>query len=402
MDLGGNGVRQSEDTFQREVAFWNHSQNICARVGTACKECHDCARTAISEKDWPAAKAEWERCLNLVRPSSLWAADWVSYYWLLCWVNLQLANLLGFCFKDFGDAFRFAAQSYVLLYYQMPGALDLRHHVLDNYRNLIYLWASEPDCEEMSLDPNWVTVVNNTLESIIPLQGKPRVSMFDPEVKKQKHLWKEFAITGDEYFLCWSIQEHYLYYGYMEEILRWAREGNKIYQKSYPGMMDYRSKMNEATALTFLMDWEEAQKVLGDISYEFNAEPGDHPAADDRRKSNYPTLIYSMLELCNNAMAPRKYEGKVEERDKNTTRVEHYEHTKLKYEKLEQKELERKRDITAIKKKQEEALEHALNNKYGQYIPDILDIGCSCFLMSLWLPMWTLFMSAKYVSMCCM
>jgi len=47
------------------------------------------------------------------------------------------------------------------------------------------------------------------------------------------------------------------------------------------------------------------------------------------------------------------------------------------------------------------ALEHA-QNKYGQYIPDILDIQCSCFLMSLWLPMWTLFMSAKYVGMCCM
>ncbi|CAM6066783.1 unnamed protein product [Sphagnum tenellum] len=267
MDLGGNGVRQPQDTFQREVAFWNHSQNICARVGTACKECHDCARTAISKRDWAAAKAEWERCLNL-----------------------------------------------------MPGALDLRHHVLDNYRNLIYLWASEPDCEEMSLDPNWVTVVNNTLESIIPLQGKPRVSMFDPEVKKQKHLWKEFAITGDEYFLCWSIQEHYLYYGYKEELLRWAREGNKIYQKSYPGMMDYKSKMNEAISLTFLMDWEEAKIVLEAISNTLKAEPGDHPAAEDRRRSNYPTLIYGMLELCNNAMAPRKYEGKVEEGDETTNR----------------------------------------------------------------------------------
>jgi hypothetical protein len=108
-----------------------------------------------------------------------------------------LANLLGFCFKEFGDAFRFAAQSYALLCYQMPGALDLRRHVWDNYRNLIYLWASEPDCEEMVLDPIWVTVMNNTLEAIMLLQGKPRVSVFDSEVKKLKHLWNEFAITGN-------------------------------------------------------------------------------------------------------------------------------------------------------------------------------------------------------------
>jgi hypothetical protein len=363
MDLGGNGIHQPQDTFQQEVAFWNHSQNICARVGPACKECHDCARTAISERDWAVAKAEWEHCLNLVRPSSLWAADWVSYYWLLCWVNLQLANLLGFCLKEFGDAFRFAAQSYVLLYYQMPGALDLHHHVLDNYRNLIYLWASEPDCEEMSLDPNWVTVVNNTLESIIPLQGKPRVSVFDSEVKKQKHLWKEFAITGNEYFLCWSIQEQYLYYGYMEEILRWAQEGNKIYQKSYPGMMDYRSKMNEAIALTFLMAWEEAKEVLEDISDKLDAEPGDDPAAEDRRISNYPTFIHHMLERCNNAMLPKPYEGKVEERNNIMDLVKECQHIKLDCEKLEQSELERKCDITAIEELQAQALEHAQNNK---------------------------------------
>ncbi len=79
----------------------------------------------------------------------------------------------------------------------MPGALDLRRHVWDNYRNLIYLWASEPDCEEMVLDPIWVTVMNNTLEAIMLLQGKPRVSVFDSEVKKLKHLWNEFAITGN-------------------------------------------------------------------------------------------------------------------------------------------------------------------------------------------------------------
>ncbi len=74
MDLRGNGLHQSEDVFQQEVAFWNHSQNICARVGVACKECHDRARAALRARDWAAAKAEWERCLNLVRPSSLWAA----------------------------------------------------------------------------------------------------------------------------------------------------------------------------------------------------------------------------------------------------------------------------------------------------------------------------------------
>jgi len=351
MDLGGKSLHQSRDVFQQEDAFWNHSQNICARVGVACKECHDRARAAIKARDWAAAKAEWERCLDLVRPSSLQAADHESYHWLLCWVNLLLANLLGFCFKEFGDAFTFAAQSYVLIYNQktsVPGALDLRRHVRDNFRHLIYLWASEPDCEEMVMNPTGVTALNNFILTMILLHGKPRISVFDCEVKTRKQLCKEFAITGDEYFLCWSIQEQNLYYGYMEEILRWAREGNKRYQKKYPGMMDYISKMNEAIALTFLMAWEEAKKVLEDISNEFDAEPEDHPAALDRRTPKYSKLIHNMLELCNNTMSPKPCEGRVEKRKKTMDRVKECQRVKLDCEKLEQSELERKCDTTAI------------------------------------------------------
>jgi hypothetical protein len=352
MDLGGNSLHQ-EDVFQQEVAFWNHSQNICARVGDACKECHDRAKAALWARDWAAAKAEWERCLNLVRPPSPWPADLVTYYWLLCWVNLLLANLLGFCFKEFRDAFRFAAQSYALLCYQMPGALDLRRHVWNNYRNLLYLWASEPNCEHMALDPIWVTVVNNTLETIILLRGRPRVSVFDSEVKKLRHLSKEFAITENEYFLCWSIQEQYLYYGHMEEILRWAHEGNKLYQKKYPGMLDYISKMNEAIALTTLMDWEKAKKVLDVISNDLDAEPGDHPAALDRRTPKYSDLIHSMLKRCKQEMSPKVSKGKVAETKKVTGPVKEYNDIRP--------EQSHKTAIEELKKLQQQALEHAQN-----------------------------------------
>ncbi len=109
-----------------------------------------------------------------------------------------------------------------------------------------------------------------------------------------------------------------------------------------------------------------------------------------------------MLTACNLQMSPKPFEGKVEETKKFMDRVKECNAIQLDCEKLEQSELERKCDKTAIEELQAQALEHAQNNKYGQYIPDMLDIQCSCFLMSLWLPMWTLFMSANYVGMCCM
>jgi hypothetical protein len=124
--------------------------------------------------------------------------------------------------------------------------------------------------------------------------------------------------------------------------------------------------MNEAIALTFLMAWEEAKKVLEDISNELDAEPGDHPAAQDRHTLNYPKFIHSMLKLCNNVMAPKPYDRKVEERKKTMDRVKECQRIKLDCEKLEQSELERKCDKTAIEELQAQALEHAQNNKYGQ------------------------------------
>jgi len=98
-----------------------------------------------------------------------------------------------------------------------------------------------------------------------------------------------------------------------------------------------------------------------------------------------------MLTACNLQMAPKLFEGKVKETKTFMDRVKVYNCIKLKQS-----------HKTTIEELEDQAFEHAQNNKYGQYIPDILDIQCSCFLMSLWLPMWTFFMSAKYVGMCCM
>jgi hypothetical protein len=59
----------------------------------------------------------------------------------------------------------------------------------------------------------------------------------------------------------------------MEDLLQWAHEGNKLYSKRYPGKVDYKSKRNEAIALSVLFAWEEASKVLAGIRDNLDSKP---------------------------------------------------------------------------------------------------------------------------------
>ncbi|CAM6028180.1 unnamed protein product [Sphagnum balticum] len=101
--------------------------------------------------------------------------------------------------------------------------------------------------------------------------SSPTDVVFGSEVVKTlKQHCKDVAINGQ---LCWRIQDQCIYYGIMEELLQWAHEGNKLYSKRYPGKLDYKSKRNEAIALSVLFAWEEASKVLEGIRDNLDSKP---------------------------------------------------------------------------------------------------------------------------------
>jgi hypothetical protein len=169
--------------------------------------------------------------------------------------------------------------------------------------------------------------------------------------------------------------------------LRWAHEGNKLYKKRYPGKLDYVSKFNEAFTLFMSGACEEASKVLAEIRDNLDLKPwkakvtDGHPAAL-YCNPQYAFLIHQMQCICYKRMTPQPGEGKFEERKKliELANKERDECQSL----LAQRESEGiflySRDI---EKCRAEALEHAVNKKYGEYIPYMSTVllvlhACQC------------------------
>ncbi len=104
------------------------------------------------------------------------------------------------------------------------------------------------------------------------------------DVSELKLQCKEFVMNKSVSVL-WEVQKDFFHYGKAGECLRWVHEGNNLYKKKYPGMVDYVSKFNEAFLLFMLGSCENAIEVLEDIRDDLESKPWEanvtnvHPAA---------------------------------------------------------------------------------------------------------------------------
>lgn len=190
---------------------------------------------------------EWERCQTLVGGSNS-LPDGVYHHWLLGWINPVLANLYGFCLKNFGNAYIYALCSLneYLQIPSLPQELDFGGYVL-------YLWAS--NSEEEAEEP---LLINIALNACL---RRPIGSMLDSDIKKLKQHVKEFVTNNAKSFesvILQKIYAQYSFYHKAEDMLQWAHEEKKLYRERHP----YRIASQEACALMLLHDLEEASTAV--------------------------------------------------------------------------------------------------------------------------------------------
>lgn len=184
--------------------------------------------------------------------------DGVYYHhWLLGWINLVLANLYGFCLKNFGNAYIYALCSLneYLQIPSLPQELDFGGYVLDHLRTMMYLWSS--NSEEEAEEP---LLINIALNACL---RRPMGSMLDSDITKLKQHVKEFVTNNAKSFesvILQKIYAQYSFYRKAEDMLQWAREEKKLYRERHP----YRiaSQVQEACALMLLNDLEEASTAV--------------------------------------------------------------------------------------------------------------------------------------------
>jgi hypothetical protein len=284
-----------------KVAIREHFQNLCAKVGVACKEHCACAHTATQTRDWVVAYSEWTSCRDIImRSEGLLDRD--EWLWLSGCHKLVSANLWAFHSMNFGLALAaaIAALKAWAEFKNVPEALDFKFYLLHTLWKVLYLWASTSDCEEETLDPDVKKFVNVLF--VINVLLHPRDSVPDSDLGTLKQQCKKFIINNCESVI-WEVQKHYFNNSKTEECLRWAREGNNLYKKKYPDQLDYVSKFNEALTLFMSGACKGASEVLAEIKEKLNSEPwkakftNDHPAAQ-YCNPEYEFHIHQMLITC--------------------------------------------------------------------------------------------------------
>jgi hypothetical protein len=168
-----------------------------------------------------------------------------------------LANLYGFCLKNFENAYIYALCSLneYLQIPSLPQELDFGGYVLDHLCMMMYLWAS--NSEEEAEEP---LLINIALNACL---RRPMGSMLDSDIKKLKQHVKEFVTNNAKSFesvILQKIYAQYSFYHKAEDMLQWASEEKKLYRERHP----YRiaSQVQEACALTLLNDLEEASTAV--------------------------------------------------------------------------------------------------------------------------------------------
>lgn len=339
-----------------KVAIREHFQNLCAKVGVECKEHFARAQTATQTKDWVVACSESTSCRDIiVRSEGLLDRD--DWLWLSGCHELVSANLWAFHSMNFGEALTAAIAAFKAWcqFQNMPKALDFQFHLLPTLWKMLYLWASTSDCEEEALDPDVRKFLINVL-----LQRR------DYEVRTLKQQCKEFVVDESE-FVIWEVQKLFFVYFKTEECLRWAHEGSKLYQKRYPGKLDYVSKFNEAHMLWMLGACEEASKVFEKLRDNLDSKPWKTKSTDDHPAAwycnpQYDYLVHLLQCGCYHHMAIQSGRGK-KETDKLNELVNK---EKDEYESLDMEfagMFPHGDDLVR------EAFDYAAKNKYGVYMP---------------------------------
>ncbi|CAK9867312.1 unnamed protein product, partial [Sphagnum jensenii] len=267
--------------------------NLCAKVGVECKEHCARAQTATQTREWVVAYSEWTSCRDIiVRSEGLLDRD--EWLWLSGCHELVSANLWAFHSMNFGLALAaaIAALKAWAEFKNVPEALDFKFYLLPTLWKVLYLWASTSDCEEETLDPDVKKFVNVLFEINVLLH--PRDSVPDSKMGTLKKRCKKFIINNCESVI-WEVQKHYFNNSKTEECLRWAREGNVLYQKKYPDQLDYVSKLNEAATLFMSGACEEVIEVCEKIRDNLESKPWQGNGADVYPAARYCTLEYAFM-----------------------------------------------------------------------------------------------------------
>ncbi len=275
-----------------EVAIREHFQNLCAKVGVECKEHFARAQTATETRDWAVAYSEWTSCRDIiVRSEGLLDRD--ERLWLSSCYKLVSANLWAFHSKKFELALNASIEALLANVALKNAPEALSFPILPTLWTMIFLWASTSECEEETLDPN----VRSFLTTVYPGNAVP-----DCEVRILKQQCKYFVINEWK-FVIWEVQKQYFYYFEIEECLRWAREGNKLYGEKYHGKLDYVSKLYEAATLFMTGACEEVIKVCEKIRETLKLERSQindmniYPAAR-YCTVEYAFMIHQILYIC--------------------------------------------------------------------------------------------------------
>jgi len=297
MDFLGSGnffVSGVYNIFE-EVAIREHFQNLCAKVGVDCKEHFARARTATETRDWAVAYSEWTSCRNIIAQSE-GLLDRDEWLWLLGCQELVSANFWAFHSKNYELALGASIEALIasIDYDNAPEDLSFESYVNPTLWTTIYLWATS-DCEEELLDSN----VRSVLMKIL-LHSKEGVPHSEGTTLKEQ--CKEYVINEWEYVI-WEVQKQYFYYFEIDECLRCAREGSKMYGKKNPGKLDYVSKFYEAATLFMAGACEEVIKVCEKIREKLELvrtqinDTNMHPAAE-YCTVEYAFMIHQMLYIC--------------------------------------------------------------------------------------------------------
>jgi hypothetical protein len=368
--------------FHYRVAFWEHSQQLAAKVGIQCHEHHALAQAALHAGEWQAATREWTRCLELVENSES-LLDVASRQWLVGWISLLLANLFGFCCKDFGIALNFSSKSAELDISSVPDELNFHNYAVDYDFILKYLRLSAENCDGES----FYNYVNPWLRDLLDRKedgeeffakgGEQSIESGvclndDCEEEADELLLPkggEHFLLEIEYAVCSKLQELYAFYGDREELLRWARRGNQLYNKLCPGGTDVMSKWCEVGALIHFGAWKEGAEVLKElediaVDYEYNLGKNDY--------SNQLLSGHILLEFCYMLMQQTAaFELKFHEADDHQASAQ-------------QREAERKQyaallyDHTAIDTWDQKASAHKRNKEYGEKYLIVSTLGSWC------------------------
>ncbi|CAK9874389.1 unnamed protein product [Sphagnum jensenii] len=306
--------------FHYRVALRKHSLQLAAKVGIQCQEHYALAQVAIHEGKWQAAMEEWMMCLELVEKSLL---DVASRQWLVCWISLLLANLFGFCVKDFGKAFYFSLKSAELDISGVRDELNFHNCAVVHGFLLKYLQLSAKNCDgeafyndvnpwlrglldEKEEGEDFLAKGGEQIESGVCLND-------DCEEEADELLPKggEHFLLKIEYAVCSKLRGLYQFYRNWAEVLRWARRNNQLHIKLHPGSTNFVSKWSEASVLIYFGAWKEGAEVL--IELRDDAVDKKHHLGKNNY-SNQLLAINNMLEyyyllMQKTAASELKFEG---------------------------------------------------------------------------------------------